>query len=167
MSFYRENTNCIIEAASSNSSGFNFSANNMNSTLTYDLFKKEEALYSSYFLKDIKTPIKDWKSLFKISFLNHENNKSNADSEYVSIGKEEEKCSVNESEFSLSMLIVIFVPIFYLLTTLCFVVFYCKYRRLTNDYQRLRQEVDVNTNKSVNMADLSMNNDDYLDLEDK
>jgi hypothetical protein len=47
---------------------------------------------------------------------------------------------VNYTDLSSSWLIII--PLVYIITTICLIFFYCKYRRVHYNYDRLRQEIE-------------------------
>ncbi len=68
---------------------------------------------------------------------------------YVNKSKEEVSCNFYDNFDNSLLIIVIILPIFYFFVTICLVVYYCKYKRVRNQYQMLRNEVDSPSSQNI------------------
>ena len=74
---------------------------------------------------------------------------SSDDDIYVNKSKEEVSCNFYDNFDNSLLIIVIILPIVYFFVTICLVVYYCKYKRVRNQYQMLRNEVDVPNSQNI------------------
>ena len=112
-----------------------------------------DPVFSFYFYK--KNFIKDendWEKIIGVSDKNLLNKNFTLDNKeiYVDFVKEIVKCSSPYKIFEdVSVIFLIVIPLFYLITSFCMIVFYCKYRRINNDYQRLRLRENENNFSTI------------------
>lgn len=82
---------------------------------------------------------------------------------YVSNGGTiEEECSVIVSNFSYNdTYFFLVIPFIWIMTGLCVIVFYCKYKRVKTEYNRLKEEIELSPTRS----NIENHNDNSLQLE--
>jgi hypothetical protein len=112
-----------------------------------------DPVFSFYFYK--KNFIKDendWEKIIGVSDKNLLNKNFTIDNKetYADFVKEIVECSSPNKIFEdVSVIFLIVIPLFYLITSFCMIVFYCKYRRINNDYQRLRLRENENSVSTI------------------
>lgn len=116
-----------------------------------------------------------------MNLLNRENNnmtKINFYKEtpkYVNFVKVKENCSdenyygiqysYEDQNINLTMPWVVIIPIFYVITTLLLIIYYCKFRRLNSTYGRVRQDVEMTNGSSRYNQGIYQDSYDIEDLE--
>ena len=112
-----------------------------------------DPVFSFYFYK--KNIIKDqneWEKIIGVTDKNLLNKNFTIDNKeiYVDFVKEFSQCSSPNKIFEdVSVIFLIVIPLFYFITSFCMIVFYCKYRRINNDYQRLRLRENENSISTI------------------
>ena len=67
---------------------------------------------------------------------------------YVEHAKEIFECNFYYNVNDEFKILTIIIPIVFVITTLCIIIIYCKYRVVRNSYERLREEVEPSTQNS-------------------
>ncbi len=168
--------NCIIEDGNNlNLIGKNKAFENEKSIFSFDTYKAEELVFNTYLLK--KNYTDDVNKFGAILKFKSESSKNifpqTTDKKYIEKTKEKIDCVLedafqdpysNYTDLSSSWLIVI--PLIYIITTICLIFFYCKYRRINYNYDQLRQEVEFsNMTDRREDSDNNINNDEDDDIE--
>ncbi len=169
-----ENDECIIsDEEITNLQGYNSLFNNNKNILNTELLKEDKNIF--YYFKQSK----NWTEEHLLKNLENTtsliNSSPNEDDIYVDSKIETIKCEDSQKNIETSiLLIIIIVPTVYFLTSLCLIIFYCKYKRVTWNYERLKQELDTSIipaeiKSSENILNqlndqINEHNDNHLDL---
>lgn len=139
---YEENLNCvIINEDESKYSGYDKFSESLTTVLSKDMLITDPVFRYYFFKKNLINDLNDWENLM----VNYDKNLLNKNFTllnkeiYADYRKEIVECLNPFDIFqNFSVLFLIVIPTFYVITAFYLVLYYCKYRRINNDYQRLR-----------------------------
>ena len=133
---YNENENCLIRNGSDpNLNGWNISFNDENVLSNEDI--KECNILSDYFNKSRNLEQID--RFFNFSTVNLS---LPDDYYYINNFKISESCWYSDNINAQARIVIIVIPIVYLFTAIVLIIIYCKYKKVSNKYERLKEEKD-------------------------
>jgi hypothetical protein len=155
---YREDYQCIIENGDDKDLiGYEESCNDLKNIITKNTVEQDTGLkyyYSKAYVNNKPAAI-SFPNLKETNFTGTKN----ADI-YVDNAKESVSCFFMQDMDRSLLLLVIILPSFYLIVTICMVVFYCKYKRVNTQYQQLRNEVEGSQSSSPRDREMVENPND-------
>lgn len=132
--FYEENDYCLIKNGSNfNLNGWNITYNEDVDIINQNNIKDDQVL--NYFVKsNLEKPIAHINTTLNLS--------QSDDFYYVDSNQILEKCRFIDDIRPDAMIIIICIPILYLITMLILICIYCKYKKITIKYEKLKEEVE-------------------------
>jgi len=133
--FYEETDSCIIRNGSnSEKQGWNITFNEESSLLNNTQIAQDEIL--TYYFNHKRILLKS----NKFDTFSSVNTTLPDEYYYVSNHLMEESCNYTDGIKSEAFIIIICIPVIYFLTMIILIFIYCKYRRVTTQYTRLKEE---------------------------
>jgi hypothetical protein len=143
--YYRDDFQCVIENGEDRSIiGYNKTVNDLGNIINENTIKENPAL-KYYYSKQYLSPSDRTPHIYLPPLKEYNTTIDDCDI-YVNNSKEDEHCTLIDNLDNSVIVLVIVLPSFYFLVTICMIVFYCKYKRIRSQYQVLRSEVDATSN---------------------
>ena len=125
---------CIIRNGSnSERQGWNITFNDESNLLNYSQISEDEVL---------KFYFNNKRNLYKSNKLSTPSVNLTLPDEYYYVSNDlmEETCNYTDDLKSEALIIIICIPVVYFLTMIILIFMYCKYRKITTQYTRLKEE---------------------------
>ena len=127
------------------------------SSLNSDSDLKSFFTRNSNSTRNLNTNSTNWESLQTTT--DPKDSYINDNTGYIEDRQETIACQFYENLNKDLYIIAIVVPVFYVVFIICLILFYCKYRRVSSQYQLLKGETEVNTGGNNTGGDSGKKND--------